>query len=167
MQSLDGAFVGHPTAELYAVMICCPLVLNICQVSTAQHSAAYLQLLCLSGSRQGPCQPCAKRKPRWLSSAEHGREAYHGDPFSSASLHMVACLCAATVEWRWLEPCAQEQYSLLMPAVSAPTLQALIQDLVLRWRSGHSGGGEAKETSLAATRQAALLEPGHELSAPV
>lgn len=30
-QGLDGLFTGHPTAELYVVMICCPLLLNICQ----------------------------------------------------------------------------------------------------------------------------------------
>jgi hypothetical protein len=35
LQGLDRLFEGHPTAELYMVMICCPLLLNVCQVRAA------------------------------------------------------------------------------------------------------------------------------------
>jgi hypothetical protein len=33
-QLLDGVFMGRPTAELFTVMICCPLLMNMVQVRT-------------------------------------------------------------------------------------------------------------------------------------
>ena len=34
-QLLDSCFVGRPTAELFTVMICCPLLMNMVQVRAA------------------------------------------------------------------------------------------------------------------------------------
>lgn len=34
-QLLDSCFVGRPTAELFTVMICCPLLMNMVQVRVA------------------------------------------------------------------------------------------------------------------------------------
>ncbi len=31
-QGLDRLFEGHPTLLLYTVMVCCPLLMNLCQV---------------------------------------------------------------------------------------------------------------------------------------
>ena len=32
LQGLDRLFEGHPTLLLYTVMVCCPLLMNLCQV---------------------------------------------------------------------------------------------------------------------------------------
>ena len=35
-RGLDGVFAGHPTAELFSVMLACPLVMNLVQVRCAE-----------------------------------------------------------------------------------------------------------------------------------
>ena len=44
MQGLDSLFEGHPTLLLYTVMICCPLLMNVCQVRAP--SLPLLPVLC-------------------------------------------------------------------------------------------------------------------------
>jgi hypothetical protein len=42
LQGVDTIFRGYPTVELCVVMICCPLLLNICQVGLSHEREASL-----------------------------------------------------------------------------------------------------------------------------
>lgn len=45
---LDAAFEGRPTAELFTVMICCPLLMNMVQVRASPLCLLAAPLLCNS-----------------------------------------------------------------------------------------------------------------------
>lgn len=88
LQGLDRLFEGHPTAELYVVMICCPLLLNICQVRVGcgPHNSCCLrssscQLLPRAGrSRQSGVATDAGSHPRLGAEVEGaGRAGGQGD----------------------------------------------------------------------------------------
>lgn len=150
MQGLDGLFTGHPTAELYVVMICCPLLLNICQVgaSLAVRQTPSNDMLCVLLR----CAAVVAGKAR--------KGAARLSP-SPREPRVVVCWNG----WKRLAPTPRCQHTPALWWVCGG--QALIQDLVLKWRAR----GGAKETSMAATgaaeREASLLGAATERSAPV
>lgn len=97
LQGLDRLFEGHPTLLLYTVMVCCPLLMNLCQVLAAL--------------------------PLWLLPPWNARCRAGPDWQLCALLLLPYCTgghIKALVPWPWVLPSAQ----CLAPPPAAPAARA-------------------------------------------
>lgn len=114
LQGLDGLFEGHPTLLLYTVMICCPLLMNICQAR---------------GGAVG-----VRRGSPWAADGRAKKQRVAGAmPPSSPAVLLGA--------WAKVAGPGTSPSRCCIHASTFP-VQVLIQDLVLKWRSAKGAGGD-------------------------